>query len=408
MASQQHYTLPLDSFESNLATTGGKGHNLSILSRAGNNRSDDDGRVLNIPPGFVVTTAAYYEFVNQGGQSNSLSEEIDTALEKLCDDGGNGGDVEVVSEIIRNAFLKRSLPSAVEAEISNRLANLCPTSAQQQRFFAVRSSATCEDMPDASFAGQHDTYLNIPSNQISQHILQCFSSLFTSRAISYRQRNKISHAHANMAVVVQQMVIDQTSSGVLFTANPLTGRRNEMVLEAIPGLGEALVSGLTEPDRYVVSRRKRTDADGGSNGDYCIKDTRIGAKAKTITSMEGGGVEEKDVTEQPTSTDEEISPVLTDEYVYNIVRVGQHIEEVFGGNPQDIEWAMSKDGKIQVVQSRPITTLFPLPSNVPEDPLQVFFSFGAGEYNMSSFCFFVAWTCLVVTTKHFIIYCMVS
>jgi len=223
----------------------------------------------------------------------------------------------------------------------------------------TRSSATCEDLPDASFAGQHDTYLNISSNDISKYVVECFASLYTSRAISYRQRNEISTA--DMAVVVQCMVPNQVSSGVLFTANPLTGQRNEFVLEAIPGLGEALVSGLTEPDRYVVEVSKK--------GEVCIKDKRVGSKKKIIHSIEGGGVKE----EETTNNTEEI---LTNDDIKQIIELGQTVQELYNGKPQDIEWAKADNGIIYIVQSRPITTLFPLPTS-KESSLQVFFSFNA-------------------------------
>jgi hypothetical protein len=215
---------------------------------------------------------------------------------------------------------------------------------------------------------------------VCKHIIDCFSSLFTSRAISYRENNGTDHMGAGMAVVVQAMVQSE-SSGVLFTANPLTGRRNESVLEAIPGLGEALVSGLVEPDRYIVTRNN--DKTVG------IKDKRVGSKAKVIRSVEGGGVREEAVVSEATpllsingesNGAEAIGPesktVLSDEEVMEVIILGQEVEALFNGKAQDIEWARSSEGKTYIVQSRPITTLFPLP-NVPTEPLQVFFSFSA-------------------------------
>ena len=245
-------------------------------------------------------------------------------------------------------------------------------------------------MPDASFAGQHDTMLNVKPtvDNVCRHVIDCFSSLFTSRAISYRENNGIDHIGAGMAVVVQAMVQSE-SSGVLFTANPLTGRRNESVLEAIPGLGEALVSGLVEPDRYIVSRN--------SDKTIAILDKRIGAKAKAIRSVEGGGVREEIVVSEATpllsgnGESNRSAPgvpgafifegvssktVLSYEEVTEIILLGQEVEALFDRKAQDIEWARSSEGKTYIVQSRPITTLFPLP-NVPVEPLQVFFSFSA-------------------------------
>ena len=228
-------TLPLDSTESNLATTGGKGHNLSILSRGG----------ISVPGGFVVTTSAYHDFINENNKK--LLHKIEEALNSHDD------SLEEASAIIQTAFRNQKMSSELRNEIVKRLSELQKQDPMVN--LAIRSSATCEDMPDASFAGQHDTYLNIPHSEVEKNVIGCFASLFTPRAISYRNRNNLSHIDAGMAVVCQCMATAQTSSGVLFTANPLTGRRNESVLEAIPGLGEALVSGLTEPDRYVVTRK---------------------------------------------------------------------------------------------------------------------------------------------------------
>jgi len=336
-------TLPLNSTESNLATTGGKGHNLSILSREN----------IFVPDGFVVTISAYHAFVNQKNgllQTTTLLQQIGSTLRSQESDDL---DLDEASAIIQAAFRKQGLSKELRNEISMRLAEL-----DQNINLAIRSSATCEDMPDASFAGQHDTYLNVPHSQVEKNVIECFASLFTPRAISYRNRNNLSHVNAGMAVVCQCMAQDQVSSGVLFTANPLTGRRNESVLEAIPGLGEALVSGLTEPDRYVVLKKE---------DEFIITDKKIGAKCKAIIPADGGGVTEE------TSSNSTFE-VLTDKEVKSIIQLGQTVQDLYDGKPQDIEWTKSMDGKFSVVQSRPITTLFPCP-NVSMSPLQVFFSF---------------------------------
>lgn len=341
-------TLQLNSEDSNLSTTGGKGHNLSILSRGD----------ISVPDGFVVTISAYKTFVNQKLstgllQSTTLLHQIETTL---TSQGNEDLDLDEASATIQAAFRKQKLSKELQNEISMRLRALDP-----KVNLAIRSSATCEDMPDASFAGQHDTYLNVPHSQVEKNIIECFASLFTPRAISYRNRNGLSHVDAGMAVVCQCMARDQVCSGVLFTANPLTGRRNESVLEAIPGLGEALVSGLTEPDRYVVSRKGRDE--------FTIKEKKLGAKYKTIIPVDGGGVTEE------TSSNSTLE-VLTDKEVDTIIQLGQTVQKLYDGKPQDIEWTKSKDGQVSVVQSRPITTLFPLPT-VPMYPLQVFFSFNS-------------------------------
>ena len=364
-------TISLDSPSSNQSNAGGKGCNLSILIRCGD---------IPVPPGFVVTVEAYQNFINQNDEQ--LLKVIQAALnngseQKDNEEGKQKEDVEDISQTIRSAFRKQRLPEILQAEVNSRLSNLFPN--EQQYYFAVRSSATCEDMPDASFAGQHDTYLNVSRDDVCKRIIDCFSSLFTPRAISYRDRVGLPHLGdgVGMAVVVQTMAESQISSGVLFTANPLTGRRGESVLEAIPGLGEALVSGLTEPDRYVVARGRCDD--GKEDGAFIIKDRRIGAKAKAIRAVDGGGVKEETISiaKKKCGGDESLtSVVLTDDDVTKIVQLGQQVEELFNGKPQDIEWAQSSDGQIFVVQSRPITTLFPLP-NVPAEPLQVYFSFNA-------------------------------
>lgn len=327
--------VPLDSPDSDLSTVGGKGHNLSVLSRG----------AINVPPGFIVTIDAYFKFIRDNKHLATLVNQLTSK---------NEDDLEEASALIRAAIQKCSLSNETQAEVSESLSKF-----EASINFAVRSSGSCEDMPDASFAGQHDTYLNVPTEQVCQKVVECFASLFTPRAIAYRNRNGISH-DLGMAVVVQCMAPDQESSGVLFTANPLTGRRNESVLEAIPGLGEALVSGLTEPDRYVVLRK---------NGQSYIRDKRVGAKAKAILSVSGGGVKE-------TVSAEAASEVLSDHDVKAIVQLGDKVQQLYSGKPQDIEWCKSTTGELSIVQSRPITTLFPRP-NVPMNPLQIYFSFNA-------------------------------
>lgn len=338
--SKLQLVLPLDSPDSTLTTTGGKGHNLSILLRDGS---------IPVPNGFCVTVSAYRQFIKP------LQKEIGDLLNE-SDTNSNGSNLEQLSDRIQSVFKKHSLSKELQDEIQSALAKLNKVN------LAVRSSATCEDLPSSSFAGQHDTYLNVTPSIIFSQIVECYASLYTPRAISYRKTNGIEHAE--MAVVVQEMVHSE-SSGVLFTANPVSGRRDESVVEIIRGLGEALVSGLTEPDRYVV---KRCDS-GISDGVLVIKDKSIGKKEKSIQSVQEGGVQ---LVESNAAT----QTVMTDDQVKELVLLGQQVSELFGGIPQDIEFARSKEGKNFIVQSRPITTLFPLP-NVPSKPLQIFFSFNA-------------------------------
>jgi pyruvate,water dikinase len=220
----------------------------------------------------------------------------------------------------------------------------------------VRSSATTEDLPGASFAGQQDTFLNVVGEEsLRKAVIDCWSSLWTARAISYRARNRIDHKTASLAVVVQEMVASE-SSGVMFTANPLTGKRTEMVIDATFGLGEALVSGQVEPDHYVV------DPDGR------ILSKSLGSKETSIHGQAGGGT-------VAVHQDASELQVLDDGTILELARMGRQVAHLFGA-PQDIEWAYG-DGQLILLQSRPITTLYPLPESIPATPLKVMFSFGA-------------------------------
>ena len=211
----------------------------------------------------------------------------------------------------------------------------------EEAAYAVRSSATAEDLPTASFAGQQDTYLNIAGPEaILRHISRCWASLFTERAVTYRLRNGIGQRQVDMAVVVQQMVFPQ-AAGILFTADPLTGNRKVASVEASFGLGEALVSGLVNADVYKV----RDDE---------VVARSIAAKRLAIYASPAGGTLERAI--EPEQQEE---PALTDAQVVTLAQLGRRIEAHFG-SPQDIEWCLVDDG-FQIVQSRPITTLFPIP-----------------------------------------------
>jgi phosphohistidine swiveling domain-containing protein len=353
---------------------GGKGKNLILLSRTAATSSNN---TILVPPGFVVTTHAYQALLE--ANDKGLQEEIDAELQQLDAAADDNLLLEQVSQLIQLAFSKRSLPSYITEKIQQQIARLFVSGTT---FVAVRSSATCEDLGEASFAGQHDTYLQIAVCDIAAKIMDCFASLFTARALSYRRNHHVQHPQ--MAVVVQQMVNSQ-ASGVLFTANPLTGNRYQFVIEAVSGLGEALVSGLTEPDRYLVQRKKKhtkltnriveetTLFELNNNDDYFILETKIGAKKKAIVPKEGGGGVQ--VVEH---TEKHCKAVLQDTIVLELARLGAAIEDLYKGEPQDVEWAVYQN-IVHVVQSRPITTLFPVPPkhNHCEDDLEVMFSFGA-------------------------------
>jgi len=317
-----------------LETAGGKGANLSRLTRAG----------FPVPGGFIISTQAYEAFVhanhwlqNVGATATEISPEDAAALERT-------------SGQIRAAFSMGKMPFEVESAIVAAYSEFRDTPV------AVRSSATAEDLPDLSFAGQQDTYLNILSeDELLKAVVDCWSSLWTARAIGYRLRNAIPQDQVALAVVVQEMIPSE-SSGVMFTANPLTGLRSETVIDATFGLGEALVSGQVEPDHYVVD----------TIHDRVVSKT-LGAKKLSTRAKPGGGVEtvEAEAAERQ---------VLSDDEILQVAGLGQQIEDEYHA-PQDIEWAFA-DGKLHVLQSRAITSLFPVPEE-SDDPLMVWFSFGS-------------------------------
>jgi pyruvate,water dikinase len=351
-----HLVLPLDSEQAVLALAGGKGTNLARLARLG----------LPVPAGFIITTAAYNEFIT----ANAIAPPLTAALAELSGDPEiETQALDVTSARIRALFTAGSMPDILARQVVQAYHGMAHAGGsspeagvgQEQLDLpfpavAVRSSATAEDLPGFSFAGQQDTYLNIIGEEaLLKAVVRCWSSLWTARAIGYRRRNGIPHDQVSLAVVVQQMVPSQVS-GVLFTANPLTGLRSETVIDAAFGLGEALVSGLVEPDHYVV------DAPAGR-----IRAKTLGAKALSIRSESGGGtrtIQEDSATAQAAS----------DEQILALTRLGQQVQAEYHF-PQDIEWALCED-QLYLLQSRPITALYPLPENPTGEP-RIYFSFGA-------------------------------
>jgi phosphoenolpyruvate synthase/pyruvate phosphate dikinase len=311
-----------------LAIVGGKGANLGALSRI-------EG--VQVPDGFCITTEAYKEVTEQ-------SKELDFLLDQLTT--LKVDDRKSISETcarIRKVIEEAVIPKGIADEIAGRLMKLDEPAlpAGRQNAYAVRSSATAEDLPTASFAGQQDTYLNIFGREaILKHISKCWASLFTDRAVIYRMQNGFDHRQVHLSVVVQKMVFPQ-AAGILFTADPVTGNRKILSIDASLGLGEALVSGIVNPDIYKVRN-------GG------IIDKKISAKKLAIYASKDGGTKEHKIEPEKQNTQ-----ALTDEEIVQLERIGRTIEKYFG-LPQDIEWCLS-DGGFQIVQSRPITTLFPIP-----------------------------------------------
>jgi pyruvate,water dikinase len=329
------YILPFTSLLADLPTVGGKGANLCRLAQAG----------LPVPPGYFVTTQAYRDFV----AANRLEAPLSTILTRS--DPADPASLERASAEIRALFRQGAVPALVEAALLDAYAQL------SEPAVAVRSSATAEDLPEMSFAGQQDTFLNVMGEAaLLRVVVDCWSSLWTARAIGYRCRNGVPHADAALGVVVQRMVESQ-AAGVLFTANPLSGLRTETVIDAALGLGEALVSGLVEPDHYTVD-----PAQGR------ILSVTLGAKVLSIHAQAGGGTHRVEQARAGLQA-------LPDAQILELARLGQQVEALFGC-PQDIEWAWDGE-KLHLLQARPVTGLYPLPAGMPAEPLQVFSSFAA-------------------------------
>jgi pyruvate,water dikinase len=301
-----------------VAVVGGKGASLGELSRI-------EG--IPVPPGLCVTTDAFQRVV---AGARSIDDRLDRLAHLKPDDHES---IRALSAEIRRAVEGIAIPDDVASEITRALERL-----GEQAACAVRSSATAEDLPSASFAGQHDSYPNVVGpGAVLEHVSRCWASLFSERAVTYRLRNGFDHREVQMAVVVQRMVVPQ-AAGILFTADPLTSNRKVASVEASLGLGEALVSGLVNADTFKV------------------RDGEVVARALAPARQE--------------------RPALTDAQVLRLVQLGRRIEAHFG-HPQDIEWCLA-EGDFWIVQSRPITTLFPIPE-AADGGNHVYVSVGHGQ-----------------------------
>ncbi len=313
--------------ETQVGVVGGKGAHLGELSQI-------EG--IGVPPGFCVTTNAFRRIM---AEAPSIDDPLDR-LSRL--DPGDREAIRKLSAEIRRSLEGIAIPDDVAAAIS-----LALVQHGEQAAYAVRSSATAEDLPTASFAGQHDTFLNIVGPAaILEHVSRGWASLFTERAVSYRLRNGFDHRKVQMAVVVQRMVVAQ-AAGILFTADPVSSNRKVASVEASFGLGEALVSGLVNPDVYKV----RDDE---------VLTTALATKRLALHASQAGGTQE-----QAIEPEQQKQPALTDAQVVRLAQLGRRVEAHFG-RPQDIEWCLLDNG-FQIVQSRPITTLFPIPAAVDRE-----------------------------------------
>ena len=327
--------LPLNSPTAQLDNAGGKGANLSKLIRAG----------FPVPDGFIITTEAYQKFIG----ANNLGERIQQRVTEIKSQDSSA--LEQASREIRASFTGGIIPPQISVQVKEAYGNLDGVPV------AVRSSATAEDLPELSFAGQQDTILNVVGPEaLLAAIVNCWSSLWTARAIGYRTRNDIPHTEVALAVIVQEMVPSEVS-GVLFTANPLTGSRTESVIDATFGLGETLVAGQVEPDHYVVDLNQRK-----------ILSKSLGSKKIAMHGKTGGGL----LTEQ---TDASQRETLSDDELFALVELAEQVADLYNF-PQDIEWGIA-GGELFLLQSRPITSLFPIPDGMSPIPLRVLFSFGS-------------------------------
>lgn len=314
---------------------GGKGANLGELSKI---------QGIQVPGGFCVTTDAYRKII---GNNQNLKACINDLSLIRPDERDRIG---ARSAEIRNVIEGITIPEDVADEISHWLVRL-----GEQLAYAVRSSATAEDLPLASFAGQHDTYLNIIGrNAILAHISKCWASLFTDRAVIYRIQNGYDHHKVYVSVVIQQMIFPQ-ASGIVFTADPVTSNRKVLSIDASFGLGEALVSGLVNADTYKVR-----------NG--LITEKKISVKSIAVHALANGGTQVHELEEE-----RQHRQTLTDKQIVQLEGLGRRIEDHFG-SPQDIEWGLYNDAFF-FLQSRPITTLYPIPE-VHDDKMHVFMSVG--------------------------------
>jgi len=317
-----------------LPLVGGKGANLGEMTKAG----------FNVPYGFCVTTESYKEFIDKNNLASFISHIIkDASLDNISE----------IGKEIRQRIIQCEIPIEVEREIVRAVNKI-----GVDNYYAVRSSATAEDLEFASFAGQQDSYLNIKGEKsLLDSVRDCWASLFTDRAIVYRIQNKIEHEKVYMSVVVQKMIIPEVS-GIMFTADPVSGNRGIISIDASYGLGEALVSGLVSPDLYKF---KKSSAK--------IDSKTIAEKKLAIMPVYSGGTKKVKIT-----AEKSVCQVMQDSQIKSLAGLGMEIEAHYGF-PQDIEWCM-ENNKLYIVQSRAITSLFPMPSPIPlDDALHAYVSF---------------------------------
>ena len=311
-----------DLSKDDLGIAGGKGANLGELTQAG----------IPVPPGFVVTSKTYDKFMRDTGIFNSVMDILDQV------DINNTKELQEAAEKIKGIIIETPIPEDISTYIIEAYNQLSQRVGEEEADVAIRSSATAEDLPEASFAGQQDTFLHVQGlENVIEYVRKCWASLFEARAIFYREENNFEHSQVYIAVVVQQMV-DSDKAGVMFTVNPSTGE-NIALIEGSWGLGESVVSGSVTPDNYAVAKDTNE-----------ILNVTISDKKTMFTNEEGGTSIQVDVPEELRK-----ERVLSDDELIELVEMAKRVEGHYG-KPQDTEWAFH-DGDLFLLQSRPITTL---------------------------------------------------
>lgn len=326
-----------------IPVVGGKGANLGELTSFG----------LDVPPGFCVTAGAYDEFIDYA----DLEEVVKLLMSNL--DRNDVEDLTYVSNEIQNKINNSKIYPKIEEEIVRAYREFSEKIGVENPEVAVRSSATAEDLPDASFAGQQDTYLHISGEkELLDYVRKCWASLWTSRAIYYREEQNFNHFDVSLSVVVQKMV-NSMKSGVMFTANPITNNSNEIMINASWGLGEAVVSGIVTPDEYIINKEDNS----------IVEKTIALKKVMVVKSPDGLGTVEVKISDE--IGEEYIDgECLTPKELQTLINYGIKIETLYG-SVQDIEWGIDRDTKgLYILQSRPITTLDDKNSNKETEELE--------------------------------------
>ncbi len=331
-----------------IATAGGKGANLGEMTKAN----------IPVPPGFIVTANAYFDFL----QRSKLTEKIRNLLKPL--DPANSKQLQQVADQIKQLILNTAMPPELAREIQEAYVKM------GRGLVAVRSSATAEDLPEASFAGQQSTFLNIQGDrEVVAAVQECWASLFKPRAIFYRHQQNFSHLKVGIAVPIQKMVQSQVS-GVMFTLEPMTSDRDKIIIEAVYGLGEAIVSGQVETDLYII------DKEG-----LRISDKKIGKQDWQLI-RNPDGIDKKANIRMPLQASIQTRQKLTDDEIIRLAKLGKHIEDLYQF-PQDIEWA-KEDEELFIVQTRPVTTIKEVTEVGPEIKASVLLSGRAASPGIAS------------------------